>query len=68
MHIALAEKKDDSRDEVRVDVDRLVMHIPPTPKRSVDRVGNGSIAVENIFVRFAAEPFRHIVEREKKWL
>lgn len=37
LYIPLAEQEDNSRDEVGIDVDRLVVDIRPTAERSVSR-------------------------------
>jgi len=67
LDIPLAEQEENGWDEVGIDVDRLIVDIRPTAERSVNRVRDGPIAMENPLVRFTLEPFRHLIEREKNW-
>jgi hypothetical protein len=50
-----------------IDVDRLVVEIPPTAKRCVKRARYGPVTVKDPLVVVVLKPFRHLIEREKSW-
>ena len=64
----LAEEEDDGRDEMGIDVDRLVVEIRPAAERSAGRARNGPVTMKNPLVVVVLKPFRHLVEREKGWM
>ncbi|PWI64735.1 hypothetical protein PCL_08600 [Purpureocillium lilacinum] len=63
--IPLAEEEDNGRNEMGIDVDRLVVEIPHTTERGANRARYGSVTVKNPPVVVALKPFRHLIKREK---
>lgn len=65
LEVPPAEQEEDGRDEVGVDVDRLVVHVRPAAEGGASRARDGPVAMEDPPVGLAPEPLRHVVEREE---
>lgn len=61
--IPLADEEDDGRNEVGVDIDRLVVKILPTAQRRAHRARDGPVAVQNRRVIVVLKPSRHLSKR-----
>lgn len=63
--IPLAEEEDNGRNKMGVDVDRLVVEIPPTAERGANRARYGPVTVNDPLVVVVLKSFRHLTEQEK---